>query len=220
MELNDLCRVIQKVPSPSWRMNSDGLGVLDFDGGAIDAKGASWLGVVSGVGDWHASPDERHRCRSGGGEAGAIHRVHVEVTGMEKLGVTATTAMWACEVVLAHITNHGLSLRDGATVSVCGCCRLRLYMSNVDRLRVASNGFAPLPTTRILVGDARDRLRDLPDASVHCVVTSPPYWGQRSYDESDGMIGLEEPLGEHIENLLAVFREVRRVLRADGTSLG
>ena len=35
--------------------------------------------------------------------------------------------------------------------------------------------------TKILVGDARDRLRELPDKSVHCVITSPPYWGLRSY---------------------------------------
>ena len=72
-------------------------------------------------------------------------------------------------------------------------------------------------SVRILVGDALERLRDLPDNSVHCVVTSPPYWGLRAYEGGDNMIGMEETFDEHLENLLAVFREVRRVLRTDGT---
>ena len=71
--------------------------------------------------------------------------------------------------------------------------------------------------TRILIGDARERLADLPADSVHCVVTSPPYWGLRSYTGDPGMIGLEPTFDEHLENLVAVFREVRRVLRPDGT---
>ena len=71
--------------------------------------------------------------------------------------------------------------------------------------------------TTILVGDARERLRELPAESVHCVVTSPPYWGLRSYTGDPGMIGLEPTFGEHLDNLIAVFREVRRVLRPDGT---
>ena len=57
----------------------------------------------------------------------------------------------------------------------------------------------------------------LADESVHCVVTSPPYWGLRSYEGNPGMIGLEATFDEHLENLVAVFREVRRVLRPDGT---
>ena len=58
----------------------------------------------------------------------------------------------------------------------------------------------------------------LPDASVHSVVTSPPYWGLRDYGLGEGQgIGIESTLGEHIENLIQVFREVRRVLRDDGT---
>ena len=68
-----------------------------------------------------------------------------------------------------------------------------------------------------LTGDCREVLRTLPDASVHCCVTSPPYWGLRSYTGDPGMIGLEPTFDEHLENLVAVFREVRRVLRDDGT---
>ena len=128
------------------------------------------------------------------------------------------------------------------------------------------------PTATILVGDALGRLRDLPDGSAHCCITSPPYWGLRAYHgevtwvggdpacaheppatrhqkqgatsqrkgrsnveaqrndnlrapcrhcgatpEHNGMIGLEPTFEEHLENLVAVFREVRRVLRKDGT---
>ena len=51
--------------------------------------------------------------------------------------------------------------------------------------------------------------------SVHCVVTSPPYWGLRNYGV-DGAYGLEPTLNEYIERMVEVFREVRRVLRKDG----
>ena len=70
---------------------------------------------------------------------------------------------------------------------------------------------------RVLAGDCRELLRKLPAESVHCVVTSPPYWGLRAYGGDPGMIGLEPTFEEHLENLVAVFREVRRVLRKDGT---
>ncbi len=71
-------------------------------------------------------------------------------------------------------------------------------------------------TVRILRGDVRDRLRDLPDESVHCIVTSPPYFGLRDYGH-DGQIGLEDSPQEYIDELVVVFREARRVLRSDGT---
>ena len=72
-------------------------------------------------------------------------------------------------------------------------------------------------TVRIMVGDALSQLAKLPDGSVHWVVTSPPYWGLRAYKGEPGMIGLEPTFDEHLDNLVAVFREVRRVLRKDGT---
>ncbi len=71
-------------------------------------------------------------------------------------------------------------------------------------------------TVTILTGDCRDVLRTLSDESVHCVVTSPPYWGLRDYGVA-GQMGLEQSLGEHIAVVTDVFRDVRRVLRKDGT---
>ena len=68
----------------------------------------------------------------------------------------------------------------------------------------------------ILIGDVIDCLRSLPDACVQCVVTSPPYWGLRDYGV-EGQIGLEPTPEEHVEKMVEVFREVRRVLRDDGT---
>mgnify|MGYP000877136151 CR=1 FL=1 len=66
------------------------------------------------------------------------------------------------------------------------------------------------------VGDCLETLRTLPDNSVHCCVTSPPYWGLRDYGHA-GQIGLEQTPDEYVGRLVEVFREVRRVLRDDGT---
>jgi hypothetical protein len=71
-------------------------------------------------------------------------------------------------------------------------------------------------TARILVGDVRDRLQSLPAQSVQCCVTSPPYWGLRDYGTA-GQLGLEPTPDLYVQAMVAVFREVRRVLRDDGT---
>lgn len=70
----------------------------------------------------------------------------------------------------------------------------------------------------IRVGDARTVLETLPAGSVHCCVTSPPYFGLRDYGVA-GQLGLEPTLEAYIETMVGVFREVRRVLRDDGTLL-
>lgn len=72
------------------------------------------------------------------------------------------------------------------------------------------------PIAEILIGDCLQQLRGLPDQSVNCCVTSPPYFGLRDYGV-EGQIGLEETPAEFIARLVDVFREVRRVLRNDGT---
>ncbi|MBI4128314.1 MAG: site-specific DNA-methyltransferase [Parcubacteria group bacterium] len=67
-----------------------------------------------------------------------------------------------------------------------------------------------------LHGDCRDVLKTLDGESVHCCVTSPPYWGLRDYGVV-GQLGLEKTPEEYVQNLLDVFTEVMRVLRRDGT---
>lgn len=67
-----------------------------------------------------------------------------------------------------------------------------------------------------LQGDCREVLKTLPDNSVNCCVTSPPYYGLRDYGAA-GQIGLENTAGEYVRALVEVFKEVKRVLRSDGT---
>lgn len=67
----------------------------------------------------------------------------------------------------------------------------------------------------IYSGDCRDVLKTFEDGSVNCCVTSPPYWGLRDYG-ADHQIGLEDDPKKFVEELVGVFREVRRVLRDDG----
>ena len=71
-------------------------------------------------------------------------------------------------------------------------------------------------TVSILIGDVREKLRELPTAHFDCVVTSPPYWGLRDYGVP-GQIGLEPTLGEHLDVMVSVFREVWRILKPHGT---
>lgn len=68
----------------------------------------------------------------------------------------------------------------------------------------------------VYVGDVLDSLRAMPDRSVHCCVTSPPYFGLRDYGVA-GQIGLESTPEAFVSKMVEVFREVRRVLRDDGT---
>ena len=68
----------------------------------------------------------------------------------------------------------------------------------------------------IIQGDSLTKLREIPDGIVNCCVTSPPYYGLRDYGV-EGQLGLEETPEEFIKNLVDVFREVKRVLRDDGT---
>ena len=68
----------------------------------------------------------------------------------------------------------------------------------------------------ILQGDCIETLQKLDDKSINTCITSPPYWGLRDYGETD-QLGLEDTPEEFVENLVKVFREVKRVLRDDGT---
>jgi DNA modification methylase len=74
-----------------------------------------------------------------------------------------------------------------------------------------------MATNQILLGDCLETLKTLPDCSVQTCVTSPPYYGLRDYG-IEGQIGLEETPEAYVEKLVAVFREVKRVLKNDGTA--
>ena len=70
---------------------------------------------------------------------------------------------------------------------------------------------------QLMQGDCLELMQAIPDGSVNCCVTSPPYYGLRSYGGGEAEIGLEKTPEEYIANLVKVFREVKRVLRDDGT---
>ena len=68
----------------------------------------------------------------------------------------------------------------------------------------------------IFIGDVREKLKELDSNSIQTCVTSPPYWGLRDYG-NEGQLGLEKSPQEYVENMVEVFREVKRVLKDDGT---
>ncbi len=73
-----------------------------------------------------------------------------------------------------------------------------------------------IPRRTVLIGDALERLRDLPNDSVDCVITSPPYFGLRDYGVT-GQLGQEGHIDEWVANLRAVCRELHRVLAPYGS---
>ncbi|UQT02560.1 site-specific DNA-methyltransferase [Serratia phage vB_SmaM-ChibiTotoro] len=73
-----------------------------------------------------------------------------------------------------------------------------------------------LSSYKVISGDCIKSMGEMPDQSVNTVVTSPPYYGLRDYG-INGQIGLENSHDEYIKKMVAVFKEVRRVLRDDGT---
>jgi site-specific DNA-methyltransferase (adenine-specific) len=73
-----------------------------------------------------------------------------------------------------------------------------------------------VPRNRIIIGNAMTRLHALPDASIDCVITSPPYFRLRDYD-ADGQIGLERHVDQWVEQLVTISEQVRRVLVPTGT---
>src|SRR5687768_13377633 len=73
----------------------------------------------------------------------------------------------------------------------------------------------PLPLGTILQGDVRERLPELPDSSIDCIITSPPYFGVRNYGHDD-QLGAEQYVEHWAEELRAVCREAARVLKPTG----
>lgn len=84
---------------------------------------------------------------------------------------------------------------------------------NVSKTELKINSY---DHSNIIVGDVRKVLRDFPDGIFQTCITSPPYWGLRDYGK-EGQIGAESDVREYIKDLVAVFRDVKRVLANDGT---
>jgi DNA modification methylase len=84
------------------------------------------------------------------------------------------------------------------------------------QIKIGSHEGVAMSGYKVLIGDCIESMRTLPDQSVNCCVTSPPYFGLRDYGQ-DGQIGLEATPDAFVAALVAVFSEVRRVLRDDGT---
>ena len=73
-----------------------------------------------------------------------------------------------------------------------------------------------LELNKIYNMDCLEGLKQLPDNLINCCVTSPPYWGLRDYGV-EGQLGLESTPEEYVSKMVEIFREVKRVLRKDGT---
>ncbi|MDE6283173.1 MAG: site-specific DNA-methyltransferase, partial [Muribaculaceae bacterium] len=69
-------------------------------------------------------------------------------------------------------------------------------------------------TPQLYLGDCLNILKSIPDATIDCCITSPPYWQKREYD--NGGIGLESTSTEFIENLMSIIDEIHRVLKPSG----
>jgi len=87
-----------------------------------------------------------------------------------------------------------------------------IYKAHVRQITLPTEN-SPL---LVIQGDTREVIQTIPSDSVQCVVTSPPYWGVRDYGV-DGQIGAEPVLMDYINDLVAIFSEVRRILKPDGT---
>src|SRR3954468_16317497 len=125
-------------------------------------------------------------------------------------------------------STRGLSRRSwdcptGGPTPLSGKCRCsaagRARLADADRAAARGGGMrlGRFNVPGYYVGDCRALLAELPDESVNCVVTSPPYWGLRDYGV-EGQLGLEETPEAYVAAMVDVFREVRRVVRSDGTA--
>lgn len=72
--------------------------------------------------------------------------------------------------------------------------------------------YLSLPINKIIHGSALERLKELPDDSIDCCCTSPPYWSLRDY-KTEGQLGLESTFYEYLDKLIEIFREVKRVTK-------
>lgn len=121
------------------------------------------------------------------------------------------------------ILTRNFVLQKSVTLG-CIASLSQLKLSMVYSGHLFPENEAPNPAARdiprnraeIIIGDVRDVLKGLPEGTFQTCVTSPPYWGLRDYG-IEGQIGAETNINDYVGDLVAVFREVRRVLADDGT---
>ena len=91
----------------------------------------------------------------------------------------------------------------------------------VSPIRIEEEPNSPLVADKIMVGDSWTISKSLPSEFVHCIVTSPPYFGHREYSQTSSLqqfeLGRESEVREYVVRLVSLFGELRRVLRPTGT---
>lgn len=118
-----------------------------------------------------------------------------------------------------YVTKHGtVTQMETAKIGTKGDDREQPAIS-VGKSDPEPPPYTPCPQSllnRIILGDCRQILTELPDNCIDCVVTSPPYWALRDYG-TEGQIGLEPTFEEYIDTLCTIFDEIKRVLKDAGT---
>lgn len=147
------------------------------------------------------------------------HRPCYEITYSARMALRFSPDLererWCCEDCGARIAALGM----GRTPKYCSSrCRQRAYRKrNAAPSRVSLiDPYWSSPSAALYLGAADAVLTALPAGSVHCVMTSPPYWNLRDFGHPD-QLGQERTPEMYVESLRATMREVARVLRSDGT---
>lgn len=113
------------------------------------------------------------------------------------------------------LSSDKLAIEDGFPSKTISKPQNKHYAKLISEVFVGSRRFA------FLQGNCLSVLKQLPDESVECVITSPPYWKLREYnvnnEHHDSIIGNEDYPKDYVNSLVSVFNEVKRILKADGS---
>ena len=119
---------------------------------------------------------------------------------MNLRGSASSAAGWQSSMLL-----EGVGDRDEVRIVSCG------YGTAFTDYQKSPSSLTPL----LLLGNSKEVLRDIPERSIDCVMTSPPYWGKREYES--GGIGQETTVEEYVTSLEEIFAQVKRVLKTTGS---
>ena len=117
-----------------------------------------------------------------------------------------------------YMISLGGWVSGGITYHFIRMCVNKMLTSPCGGVYLLSPKYHTMNNTRhIITGDCIEGMKTLPDGCVHTCVTSPPYFGLRDYGGGDSEIGQEDTVEWYVQKMVEVFREVRRILRNDGT---